>query len=320
MKGKIGMKEQMLKLKEKIKNVSDILIVTHLSPDGDALGSASAVKMYVNKLGKKADLFVSEEVSPKFESVASYFEVKAKTDKVYELVIYVDCAEKDRADVEFPTPDFTCTIDHHISNPMGCDLNIVDGHAPAAGEIVYELYKNTDVSLDNEVAKAIYLAILTDTGGFVYEGTRKRTLEIVSELYDYDFCRTQIVTQTMLKKSMTYNKLFAFVMENAVVLNNEATVCLIDNDMYEKREILSTDTDGLSNALKDIEGIKCGILLTEREKGYIKGSIRTDAPIDATKIAALFGGGGHVRAAGFRTNKKYEEIKEEINGWLLTCK
>lgn len=314
------MKARMLELKKKIEEESDILIVTHISPDGDALGSAAALKMYVEKLGKKADLYVSEKVSPKFESVASYFEVKEKTDKIYGLAIYVDCAERDRADVELPPPLYSCIIDHHISNPCDCNLNIVDGYAPATGEIIYELYKNTDVPLDDEVAKAIYLAILTDTGGFVYEGTRKRTLEIVSQLYDYNFDRTQVVTQAMLKKSMTFNKLFAYVMENAAVLQNKATIAFIDNEMYEKKEILPTDTDGLSNALKDIEGIKCGILLTEREKGVIKGSIRTDSPIDATKIAVLFGGGGHVRAAGFRTNKKYEEIKEEINGWLLTCK
>lgn len=314
------MKAQMLKLKEKIKSVSDILIVTHISPDGDALGSASAVKMYVEKLGKKADLFVSEEISPKFESVSSYFEVKPKMDKVYELVIYVDCAEKNRADILFPEPLCSCTLDHHISNPCDCDINIVDGYAPAAGEIVFELYKNTGVSLDKEAAKAIYLAILTDTGGFIYESTRKRTFEIVSELYDYDFDRTEIVTQAMLKKSMTFNKLFAYVIDNAVILENKAAIAFINNDLYKEKQILSTDTDGLSNVLKDIEGIKCGILLTEREEGYIKGSIRTDAPIDATKIAALFGGGGHVRAAGFRTNKKYEEIKVKINGWLLTCK
>lgn len=314
------MKAKMLELKEKIIKATDILIVTHVSPDGDALGSSAALKIYVEKLGKKADLFVREKISEKFSSVSSYFEVKEKTDHKYGLVIYVDCADEKRVDVEFPKPEFSCMIDHHISNPMECDINIVDGNAPAAGEIVYELYKNTGVCLDENSAKAIYLAILTDTGGFIYEGTRKRTLEIVSELYDYDFNRTEIVTQAMLKKSMLFNKLFAYVMENAVILDNRAAIAFLDNDIYKNNKIMSTDTDGLSNALKDIEGIKCGILLTEKDEGYIKGSIRTDSPIDATCIAALFGGGGHVRAAGFRTDKKFEEIKEKINGWLLTCK
>lgn len=314
------MKAKMLELKDRIIKASDIMIVTHVSPDGDALGSSAALKIYIQKLGKQADMFVCEEISEKFASVASYFEVKPKTDHKYELVIYVDCADKSRADIEFPEPFYSCMIDHHISNAIECDMNIVDGYAPATGEIIYELYKSTGVPLDDNAAKAIYLAILTDTGGFVYESTRKRTHEIVAELYDYNFDRTEIVTQSMLKKSLLFNKLFAYVMENAVILNNNTAIAYLDNDIYQKNKIMPADTDGLSNLLKDIEGIKCGILLTEKDKGYIKGSIRTDAPIDATCIASLFGGGGHTRAAGFKTEENYEKIKEKINGWLLTCK
>ncbi len=309
----------MLKFRQLLDTVSDILIVPHVSPDGDALGSCAALKMYLEKIGKKADLFVSEEVPCKFDCVSEYYEVKAETDHVYELVIYVDCAEKTRADVKFPAPKKSCMIDHHITNPKDADVNIVDGYAPAAGEIIYELFEKTGVYVDEKIAAAIYLAILTDTGGFIFESTRKRTLEIIAKLYDYEFDRTDIVTKSMLKKSVSYNKLYAYVIDNVVILENIAAVCYIDNDYYTKNNVSVTDTDGLSNVLKNIEGLKCGITLTEREKGLIKGSIRTDAPVSAVKIASLFGGGGHIRAAGFSTDLKYEEIRKKINEWLLTC-
>ncbi len=314
------MEKEILKLQKVLNEVSDILIVPHVSPDGDALGSCAALKIYLDKLGKKADLFVSDNISPKFECVREYFEVKAETEHIYELVIYVDCAEKARADIKFPEPAMSCVIDHHFSNPLDGDINIVDKHSPATGEVIFELFSKTGVSLDNASAAAIYLAILTDTGGFIYENTRKRTLEIISMLYDYDFDRTDISTKAMLKKTMSYNKLYSYVMDKADILHNMAAVCYIDNDYYEKNKVSSDDTDGLSNVLKNIEGISLGVTLTEREKGLIKGSIRTDAPVDAVGLAKIFSGGGHVRAAGFSTDLKYEEIKEKINEWLLTCK
>lgn len=314
------MKKEILKFRKLIDEVSDILIVPHISPDGDAYGSCAALKMYLEKLGKKASLYVSEEISSKFECIKEYFEVKPETEHVYELVIYVDCAETARADISFPKPEKRCMIDHHITNKGECDVNIIDGYAPATGEVIYEIIKGTNVALDNKIAEALYLAILTDTGGFVYENTRKRTLEIIAELYDYDFDRTDIVTKAMLKKSMLFNKLYAYVIENAVVLDGKVAVCFIDNEYYTKNNVTSSDTDGLSNVLKNIEGLCCGVLLTEKEKGYIKGSVRTDAPIDAAALSGLFGGGGHIRAAGFRTEFKYEEIKEKINEWILTCR
>ncbi len=314
------MKNEMLKFLELVKEAKDILIVPHVSPDGDALGSCAALKIYIEKLGKKADLFVSEEVSQKFECVKKYFEVKKETEHIYELVVYVDCAEKTRADIKFPLPKKTCVIDHHFSNPLDADINIVDKKAPATGEIMYELFEKTGVALDENAAAAIYLAILTDTGGFIYESTRKKTMEIISKLYDYDFDRTDIVTRAMLKKSMSYNALYSYVVDNAVILNGMAAVSFIDNDYYTKNSVNHEDTDGLSNVLKNIEGLSLGVTLTEREKGLIKGSIRTDSPIDAVGLAKIFGGGGHVRAAGFSTNLKFEEIREKINEWLLTCK
>ena len=314
------MKSEMLKFFDLIKEVSDILIVPHVSPDGDALGSCAALKIYLERLGKKADLYVSEEISSKFECVKKYFEVKPETDHSYELVIYVDCAEKTRADVKFPEPKMSCVIDHHFSNPLDADINIVDKKAPATGEVMYELFETTGVELDESSAASIYLAILTDTGGFLYESTRKRTLEIISKLYDYDFDRTDIVTRAMLKKSMSYNKLYSYVVKNAVILQNIAAVCYIDNDYYLASNVSHEDTDGLSNVLKNIEGIMLGVTLTEREKGLIKGSVRTDSPIDAVGLAKIFGGGGHVRAAGFSTDLKFEEIKEKINEWLLARK
>ncbi len=314
------MKNEMLKFFDLVKETEDILIVPHVSPDGDALGSCTALKIYIDKLGKKADLFVSEEISPKFECVKKYFEVKKETDRVYDVVVYVDCAEKMRADIKFPLPKKSCVIDHHFSNPLDADINIVDKKAPATGEIIYELFEKTGVGLNEAAASAIYLAILTDTGGFIYESTRKRTLEIIAKLYDYDFDRTDIVTRAMLKKSMSYNELYSYVVDNAVILNGMAAVSFIDNDYYTKKSVSHEDTDGLSNVLKNIEGISLGVTLTEREKGLIKGSIRTDAPVDAVGLAKIFGGGGHMRAAGFSTNLKFEEIKEKINEWLLTCK
>ena len=163
------------------------------------------------------------------------------------------------------------------------------------------------------------MAIVCDTGGFIFDSTRKSTHLIAAELYSYDFPRFETIRQAYLTKTLTYNKLASLLIES-LYTENDFAMGFIDNETYLSHEATSEDTDGLSNVIRNIEGINCAILLTEREKGVIKGSIRTSSEYDANALAGIFGGGGHIRAAGFCTELKYDEIKEKIHEWLSTDK
>ena len=119
------------------------------------------------------------------------------------------------------------------------------------------------------------------------------------------------------EKSLTYSKLYAHLFET-LYHNKEysAVIGFIDYDTYASFGATVEDTEGLSAALRNISEVECAVLLTEREKGFIKGSVRSNDRYNANELANQFGGGGHMRAAGFKTNLSYEEIKEQIHEWL----
>ena len=200
---------------------------------------------------------------------------------------------------------------------MDGDINIVNPNAAATAEIMYDLMKAWNIPCDDTVAAAIYTGILTDTGGFLFQNTTKKTHEIASDLLTYSFDRNSIVRISFQEKSLTYSKLYAHLFETLCYDKEYSTVIgFIDFSTYTNLNATVEDTEGLSAALRNISEVECAVLLTEREKGFIKGSIRSNDRYNANVLAGLFGGGGHMRAAGFKTNLPYEKIKEQIHEWL----
>ena len=311
------MKNNIALLKDAILNSNRILILTHSSPDGDALGSVAAFKQIIAKMGKIADCFLEESFPTRFPHLQEYFAIKESTDESYDLVILVDCADKSRTGVLYPAPGKLCYVDHHISNPKDADINIVNADAAATCEIMYELMTEWKIPCDSNIAAAIYTGVLTDTGGFLFQNTTKKTHEIAADLLNYDFDRNSIVRISFQEKSLTYSKLYAKLFETLYQNQKYCTVIgFTDYETYSSLGATVEDTEGLSAALRNIAGVECAVLLTEREKGFIKGSVRSNDRYNANELASIFGGGGHMRAAGFKTNLTYQEIKEKIHEWL----
>jgi phosphoesterase RecJ-like protein len=304
-------------LKNQINKSANILILTHNSPDGDAIGSSISLKLLLTKMGKKADCVLDENMPKQFSFFEEYFIISKEVTNEYDLVVFVDCASKDRTAVSYNFATPTCIIDHHISNKKDGDINIVDPDACSTGEIMYYLYKEYDIPLCEHSAQAIYNAIFCDTGSFMFSNTNRQTHLIVADLLVYNFDKDIIARKAYMEKSLTYSKLYSHIFSNMTMLNHaEVAIACIDFDTYIALGATNDDTDGLSNAVRNIIGVDCGILLTEKEKGIIKGSIRTNEGYDANQIAQMFDGGGHVRAAGFRTTLTIKEIKEKINEWV----
>ncbi len=311
------MKNNIALLKDAIEKSNRILILTHASPDGDALGSVAALKQIICKLGKVADCLLDELCPSRFPHLKEYFKVQKSTNEVYDLVILADCADRSRTGVSYPAPKNLCFIDHHISNPMDGDINIVAPDAAATAEIMYDIMQEWKIPCDDHIAAAIYTGILTDTGGFLFQNTTKKTHEIAAGLLTYSFDKTAIARISFQEKSLTYSKLYAHLFESLHHSEKFAAVIgFIDHDTYLSLGATVEDTEGLSAALRNITGIECAVLLTEREKGLIKGSVRSNDRYNANELASIFGGGGHIRAAGFKTTLSYQDIKEQIHEWL----
>ncbi len=311
------MKNSMLSLKNLIAESESILILTHASPDGDALGSSASLKLMLSKMGKQADCLIAERFPVLFPHLEQYFTIQESTSREYDLVILVDCATKERTSVAYPKPKKIACIDHHISNTAEYDVKILDPDAAATAELMFMIMNEWKIMCDSEIAAAIYTGILTDTGGFLFQNTTEKTHRIVADLLKFPFDRNYVVRKAILEKSMVYSALYAHLFSTLTHYpEKKAVIGVIDYDTYQKYQTTSDDTEGLSGALRNIRGIECGVLLTEKEKGTVKGSIRTNETYNANELASLFGGGGHIRAAGFRTQQTVDEIKEKIYEWL----
>lgn len=299
---------------EALKKAGNILILTHLNPDGDALGSTAGFKLMLEKMGKKATILLEKEPAPMFSVFGDNFSWgEAKED--FDLVVALDCGDKKRlGECEEYFKGNTISIDHHISNSRFADINYVVPDASATGEIVYEFIKHSGVEFTPEMATVLYGAILTDTGGFMFSNTTKKTHLIAGELIglgaDYYTLNKKLIQEKDYKRHLVS----AYAIENAEFeADGKICICLFDNELCNKLQMDDEDLAGLAQVTRSITGVEVGVLITEISEGIIKVSLRSDELCNVSQVAEAFGGGGHIRASGVRFREKLpSEVKELI--------
>ena len=294
-----------------INTSSSILIITHVNPDGDTLGCASALKSFI---GNKADILVQIKDNFSFPNIYSFLphlnnSLNFSTlNKKYDLVIALDIASIDRiidsARKIFDEAQNTIVIDHHKTNNGFAKINYIRGGISSTGEVLYDLFDKLNIDITPEMAIGLYSAILTDTGCFKYESTTSHTFEIASKISKLvntaeiaDLCYTNKPKNLILFQN--------YLISNAkFCINDKIAYTLITTDIIEKFSAKDEYTEGICETLRSISGVEIAFVLKETSSG-VKISIRTKE-IDATKITEKFKGGGHKRAAGCT-------IKEKIN-------
>ena len=304
-------------IKEEIIRAGKIVILTHESPDGDAVASSLSVKLAIAKLGKKADIIIPE--FPKdFEFLPKAEEIKKESDiENYDLAISVDCTDLKRlvgAKRYFETAKRTIQIDHHSVNAMYADVNYVDPVSPACCQVLIGIFEYFGIEIDKELGTCILTGIITDTGGFQYSGVSPDTFEFAGQI---------------LRKGVNISKICQRVLRNKTKANCELTKLLYDRmEFYEDGKISISyitvedlknvnasmgDDEGLVEIVRDIDGVEVGILLKEKEatNGY-KVSMRSKEELNVAEICLLLGGGGHKRAAGCFVSGTLEEAKAKI--------
>ena len=290
---------------EIIKSSKKILIISHVNPDGDALGSTCAMyKAIYNKFKKKADMCALTYLSPMYKFLPYLEDSKHSYDTslVYDLVITVDVADKERLcdmKVLFDKAKVTINIDHHKTNNNFGDYNYVVPEASSTGEVLYDMFKNTGWDIDKEMAECLYTAILTDTGGFRFDNTTEHVLEIASDLVRIGANPSEIYTHCYEEKSKDFVMFQNYCISKAVFLNNDKIVYTAiyrrDLERYNAKEDF---TEGLAEELRAINTTDLAFVVKEIEPNKVcKVSMRSKE-YDVAKICSAFGGGGHSRAAG----------------------
>ena len=301
----------MIRIVDELKDAKSIAISGHVRPDGDCVGSVMGLYLYLQKempdaeidvyLDRPADIF---GCISKIEDIKSGFNV----DKVYDAFVVLDTAPDRLGDAEpiYQTARKKINIDHHISNTGYGDVSVVEPERSSTAELLYELM-NPEM-IDEEIAKAIYIGIIHDTGALRYSNTSPRTLQIVAELIKFGFDFPQIIEETFFEKTYLQTQIMGrAVLESMRILDNRCIVSVVSRRMMEFYRVTSKDLDGIINQLQSVKGVDCAIFMHELGTLEYKVSMRSNGRVDVAAVAVKFGGGGHVRAAGCTMNGTYHD-------------
>lgn len=298
-----------------IEEAESILILTHVNPDGDAIGSSYALKKGLQSLGKTVYAVTEEPLSDYFSMFRHEFICMDDFFGEYDLVIAVDTGDTKRLGkcIELFKNE-TAVIDHHETNEGYGKYNYIDGDSASCGEIITDFLWDMNIYISSEIATALYAAMLTDTGGFIYQNTtaetHKKAARLIEAGADYALMNRKLIEE----KSFEFHKVSAALI-NKMEFFKDGKICVavLDYDYCVKNNITKDCLNGLASLPRTVSGVDTGVLISEVIKGQTKVSLRTDVLTDAAEVALKFGGGGHKRAAGF-TTEEYSplEIKEKL--------
>lgn len=299
-----------------IKGAENIVILTHESPDGDAIGSVLALKMMIEGLNKKVDAIVTE-YSRLFNFLPGIEKIKQMSDiKNYDLAISVDCADIKRLDNReyFEKAKKTIAIDHHGSNKMYADINYVNPVSPACCEVLAGMFEYYEINISKEMGECIFTGIVTDTGGFRHSGINPETFEFTAELIRLGVDVPDIYKRTLRTKTQANFELTKRVI-NRLELLEDGKVAFTYITTEDEKEVNAEpgDHEGLVEIGRDIEGVDVSIFIRQKEgEDLYKVSMRSGSLINVSDICLMFGGGGHLKAAGCLIQGNVEQVKEKI--------
>ena len=311
---------EVLHLNDIIKSSKNILITSHVNPDGDTLGSMCGMYELINtNFKKKSDMLIVSKLPDKYTFIpnvklAKHIEEIDKS-REYDLVINVDIAAIDRicdGKILFEKAKHTVNIDHHKTNNSYAELNFVEGDASSTSEVIYAIAKDLNWEINRDTAVCLYVGILTDTGSFRFSNTTPRAMEFAAEML-----KSGINPQEMFQHCYeTYTKGMAlcqaYCVDKAVFLDDDK---IVYTTVYKKdMEKFNTDeefAEGLVERLRAITSTSVAFVAKEMKNGGCKISMRSKT-IDVAEICGLFGGGGHKFAAGCTMKCNVEEAVKKI--------
>ena len=282
------------------KNGDNIVIASHPTPDGDAIGSSLALALALHRAGKKP-IVVLDEYSSRFDFIEGReFIYKGKIeDLTCDVFIAVDCGDKIRvgeAEELFNRTPITVNIDHHINNSNFARLNYVDTNASSTCEVIFTII-NMHIPITKEIAEALYMGIVTDTGGFRHSATSAETMEIAALLMRTGIDFSEIQRRAIYQHSPIEAQVFALALQKMQFVEGYpiAYTVLTQKEMKAIHATYS-DLDGIAEYMLNTEDIEVSAFFTERLEGRVKVSFRS-GNLDVRLIAEHFGGGGHKFAA-----------------------
>lgn len=288
-------------IRKKIDDAKNIVIIGHTSPDGDAVGSCTGLAYILKEINKKVTILL-ENYAKRYDCVLGRNLVTSEFDEnlKFDLAISLDCGDKERMGkaVSIFESCYNINIDHHISNVFFGNMNFVNPEASSTSELVYELAKGF-VSLNKNSAQCLYMGILSDTGGFRHTNTSAYTMQIISELMQYQFDFSKIYNNIFNTHTLKETKFMGKALDKLKLYNqNKVAISYLTLEEIAEFNGSSDDLGSIVEYLKNIENIDVAVFLYSKGRNEIKVSMRSEKNINVSEICTLFGGGGHKKAAG----------------------
>lgn len=307
-----------------IQGADSVVLLTHIHPDGDALGSLIGFACILETLGKKVFCYLEEPVSCLFTFLPGIDRVQTSLQKLSAFVdensdviaVSLDSGDSDRLGKNKETllqiKPFL-VIDHHRSHKNYGDFRWVDPECSSTGEMVYELAQHLHSNISYECAWNLYVAICTDTGSFRYESTSSRTLRIAADLVEIGVKPAEISGYVYNNYTIERIKLMEMVLGTLTLYDSDQLAFIhVTEEMFLRSSALPEDVDGFIDYARSINCVKVAVFIKEGKKGLVSVSLRAKGECDVAEIAQSFGGGGHRNAAGFRFSDKSSDQVRQI--------
>ena len=293
----------------------------HIRPDGDCIGSCMGMYLYLRRKYPQisVDVFL-EEIPEEYRLIKDTDKVRtdfATETEQYDLFIVLDSGKErlGRAEKYFDAAVRTVNIDHHISNTGTGDVNYIVPEASSASELVYRVIDTQ--MLDRDIAMAIYMGIICDTGVFKYSNTSPETMKIGAELISYGFDFGKLIDTVFYEKTYIQNQILGrSLLESTLFMNGRCIASAITRATMEFYHVKSSDMEGIVSQLMLTSGVDCAIFLYETGIMEFKVSLRSNENVNVAQIAQLFGGGGHAKAAGCTMNGTVYDVINNLSRYV----
>jgi phosphoesterase RecJ-like protein len=304
-------------IRRAIDPVRRVLLLAHKDPDGDTLGSALAMSIVLQRMGKQVALRVHGKVPDMYEFLPNFAIVNnEEAGKPFDVVLVMDASNLDRLgeamdDVVAGTP--VINVDHHVSNTQFGDINLVTASACSTAEVTFDLLNDWGVEISADVANNLYAGVLTDTGGFRHENTTERALDIAARLVHQGADAAGIAEKVYKSYKLSTMKLTALVLGTMDFDCDDRLVhAQVSQELLDRAGAEMDETEGLIDLLQSVEGLELAILFKEIAPRLTKISVRSRGHASANELAAGFGGGGHERAAGAEIEMPLAEATKAV--------
>ena len=291
------------------------VVTSHARPDGDAIGSQVAMACALRQLGKHAEMVDADPAPPQFQAFPGVrdIQVSPRVQGQFDAAIVMECGDLSRTGIEGFDKYFVINIDHHPGNKNYGALNWFDPGAAACGEMVFDVIEALGVALTPEIATHIYLAILTDTGGFHFSHITPRTFDICRRCAEAGAQPEPIARAVYDSSSMGRLRLMGAVLHNLEFEGSgRAALAALTLELLQETGATHEDSEGLINIPLTVNDIQAVAFFKETAPNSFRISLRSKGNVDVNRVANAFGGGGHKNAAGCTLDGPYPEVRRKL--------